>query len=67
MEVTYLRSMNYQARMMPLQLRKIRFKLPDIYKMGKLDVIGAVLCLEDFNHMEERLMMRVDNIKHRKG
>ena len=66
-EVKHLRSMSYQTRMKPMQLRKVLFNTSDSDQEGKLEIIRDVLCRENINPTEERLMMRVENITHSKN
>jgi hypothetical protein len=59
-EVRNLRSMSYQERMKPVQLREVVFKMPG--SNSELEVVRKFLGQEEVNLMEERLLMRVEQI-----
>ena len=59
-KVGHLRSMNYQEKMMPVQLREVAFLMPNNNR-----VLGAIrldLGKEEMNLRKERRLMRVEKI-----
>ena len=59
-KVGHLRSMNYQEKMMPVQLREVAFLMPNNDR--ELGAIRLDLGKEEMNLRKERRLMRVEKI-----